>query len=161
MSRQKNSRYKKIARECYERVLDRRGGRCDIEDVRDAILEEVLAQGVSDDILDDFVDGLLRDEDDRRASAADSDQPDLFSGEPAALDNLWRLGGGERVLARYGTRADVYARLGLKAQNVARVTESFAREQARMARLTPYMTDDTVTVEEALVAWKRDNEVTA
>lgn len=157
MSKPKSSRYKKIARECYERVLADSGGRCDVEDIRDAILREILAQGVSDDIVDDFVDGLLREEDDRRASAADNGQLDLFSGEPAALDVVWRLGGGERVLARHGTRADVYARLGIKAQNVARVTEAFAREQERMARLMPYMTDDTVTVESALEAWKRDN----
>lgn len=157
MSKNKNSRYKKIARECYERVLEESGGRCDVEDIRDAIVEEILGQGVSDDIVDDFVDGLLREEDERRASNADSGQLDLFSGDPAALDVVWRLGGGERVLARHATRADVYARLGLKAQNVARVTEAFAREQERMARLMPYMVDDTVTLAAAITDWRRDN----
>jgi hypothetical protein len=157
VSKAKGSRFKKIARECYERILAESGGRCDVEDIRDAILREILSQGVSDDIVDDFVDGLLKEEDDRRASAADTGQMDIFSGEPAALDAVWRLGGGERVLARHATRADCYARLGLKAQNVARVTESFAREQERLAKLMPYMPDDTVTIETALDAWRRDN----
>ena len=152
---QAKSRWRKLARECYERVLAETAGRCNIEDVKDQVRTEIRAQGISDDVLDDFVDGLVTGEDDRRASQADSGQGDLFTGEPAALDAVWRLGSGERVQARHATRADCYARLGLRAENVARVTESFAREQQRLAKLMPYMTDDTVTVEEALAAWNR------
>jgi hypothetical protein len=155
MSRE--SRYRKIAVECYERVL-RETGRFDIEDVRDAILAEVLAQGVSEDIVDDFVDGLVKDEDKRRAQAAELDQLDLFSGEPAALDAVWRLGDGQRVMARHATRSDVFARLRLKRQHIEDAQAAYERDEARMARLLPYMTDDSITVEIALDAWKRDNQ---
>jgi hypothetical protein len=151
------SRFKKLARECYESALDQQGGRCDLEDVRDLILAQIVAQGVSDDIVDDFVDGLLKEEDARQAQSADYGQYDLFSGELAALDVVWRLGHGVRVRARHATRADIYARLGIKAENLKNVTEAFLREQQRATKLMPYMTDDTITVEMALEAWKRDN----
>ena len=153
----RDSRYRKIAAECYERIINETDGRWDIEDVRDAILTELLAQGISDDIIDEFVDSLVKDEDKRRSSSADSNQLDLFSGESEALDAVWPLGGGSRVAARHATRSDVYIRLELKKQNLKDVQAAYKREKDQMARLLPYMTDDTITVEEALEAWKHDN----
>jgi hypothetical protein len=149
------SRYKRMAAECYELVM--LTGRFDVEDVKDQLRERILEEGVHDGIVDDFVDGLVVAEDKRRTATADSHQLDLFSGEPAALDAVWALGHGERVLARNATRPDVYARLGLKAENAARVSAAFAREQERMSRLLPFMTDDTITVPEALAMWHRNN----
>jgi hypothetical protein len=154
----KESRYRKIAAECYERVMQEVGGRFDVEDVRDVLVEEILSQGVTDDIVDDFVDGLLAAEDKKRTRAGDSRQLDLFSGEDAAFDAVWALGGGERVQARHATKPDVYARLGLRATNLSLAADAFAREQEKMARLLPYMIDETVTVPTAFEAWRRDND---
>jgi hypothetical protein len=157
VSRRDKSRYKQLARDAYEAVLNQAAGRCDLEDVRDEILARIVALGVSDDIVDDFVDGLLAAEDGRQSSGADSGQYDLFSGEPEALDAVWRLGGGTRVRCRHATRADWYVRLAIKEQNLAAVKDAYDRELARAAKLMPYMTDDTITTEAALEAWRRDN----
>jgi len=152
------SRYRKIAAECYERVLREAGGRCDKEDVRDEIVQEILAQGIGDDIVDEFVDGLLDAEDAKRTkSSTEASQLDLFTEEVAALDDVLALGGGERVMVRYATRADWYANLALRARNVAKVTDAFTRAQAQVARLMPYLVDETVTTEEALQRWRADN----
>lgn len=151
------SRYRKIAAECYERVLREAGGRCDKEDVRDAIVAEILAQGIGDDIVDDFVDGLLATEDARRTKSTEAGQLNLFTEEDASLDEVLALGGGERVMKRYATRADWYANLALRARNVAQVTAAFTRAQEQIARLMPYLTDETVTTEEALRLWRADN----
>jgi hypothetical protein len=151
------SRYRKIAAECYARVLREAGGRCDKEDVRDAIVQEILAQSIGDDIVDDFVDGLLDAEDAKRTKSSEAGQLDLFSGEDASLDDVLALGGGERVLKRYATRADWYAHLALSARNVARVTEAFVRKQEQIAKLMPFLVDETVTTEAALQNWRSAN----
>lgn len=157
MSNQNKSRYKKIAAECYEQVSAESKGRFHKEDVRDALVAEIIAQGLADDVVDDFVDGLLDAEDKKRTGGSNGGQLDLFSGEEAALDHVLALGGGERIRARHATLPDLYANLGLRADNAARVNQAFARAQADVARLTPYLTDPTVTVEAALAAWRRDN----
>lgn len=152
-----NSRYRKIARECYDRVLDETGGRCNVEDIADEVREEIRAQEVGDDILDDFVEGLVKAEDDRRASRADSGQLDLLTGDEEALDAVWRTGGGNRVQVRHATRVDGYARLGIRAENVAHVNAAFAKDQQQFAQLIPYLTDDTITITQARAAWRKNN----
>jgi hypothetical protein len=151
------NRFKKIAAEVYDRVMAESGGRCNIEDIRDALLTEVLAQGITDDIVDEFVAGLLSAEDNRRSSDSGDEQLDLFSGDPAAYDTVWRVGAGDRVQVKYATRVDWQARIGLKVQNVDRVRSALAREQKRQAQLWPYLVDDTVTIPQAIAAWQTDN----
>jgi hypothetical protein len=148
--------YKKIAREVYERTVDEHQGRCTKDQIRDALTRELTAHGLADDILHEFVEGLLKGEDDRQAKKQSSPQLDILTGEEEALDAVLRLGENTRVRARAAHRDDIYAWLALKSENAARTAEAFAREQRRYAQLIPYMTNDQTTVEEAVEQYLRN-----
>ena len=152
-----DNRWRKIAREVYERVIDTHGGRAEKDEILDELKDEIRAHGLSDDIFDTVVEDLLKNEDDRQAKKANSGQLDLLTGEDEALDAVWRLGESTRVRARRATRDDVYAWLGLKAKNAADTAAAFAREQGRLSKLTPYMVDGNVTVEDAVRRYRDDN----
>lgn len=151
------SRLEQIAADCYDRVARRNHGRFDIEDVRDEVAAAFFALDSPDDFVYEAVNSVTDKVDKARSTATDVAQLDLFSGEMAALDVVWKLGGGQRVVRRYATRADWYDREGLKKENIDNAKRTLKREQDEMAKLLPYMVNDTVTHEQALVMWRVAN----
>ncbi|HEY6014651.1 MAG TPA: hypothetical protein VIU37_11605 [Candidatus Limnocylindrales bacterium] len=154
------SRYRKIARECYERVMRGAKGRFDIEDVKDELRDEIAANGLDADAIDFLVEDLIRREDEARGKAPRHvGQLDLLTEDEvaSALDVVWKLDGGERVQAKYANRADHLRRLGVKKQNLDAVQDAYARDKREYDHLAPYYLDDTTTYADALAAWFADN----
>jgi hypothetical protein len=156
----RESRYRKMAREAYERVMRGARGRFDIEDVKDELREEIAANVLDADAVDFLVDELIRLEDEARGkSPKNIGQLDLLTEDEvaSALDVVWKLDGGERVQARYANRPDHLRRLGVKKQNLDAVQDAYDRDKVHYDRLAPYYLDDTTTYPEAIAAWMADN----
>lgn len=154
------SRYRKMVRECYERVMHGARGRFDIEDVKDELREEIAAHGLDADAIDYLVDDLIRKEDEARGKAPRHvGQFDLLTEEvvASALDVVWKLDGGERVQAKYANRADHLRRLGVKKQNRDAVDDAYNRDKREYDHLSVYYLDDTTTYADALGGWIADN----
>lgn len=154
------SRYRKIARECYERVMRGARGRFDIEDVKDELREEILANGLDAEAVDYLVEILIGLEDEARGKTPKHiGQLDLLTEEEvaSALDVVWKLYGGERVQAKYANRADHLRRLGVKRDNLEAVERAYGRARREYDHLDPYYLDDTTTYADALAAWMADN----
>jgi hypothetical protein len=149
------SRYRKLAGEAYDRIADR-PGRFEMDEVRREIRIELNATGADSELLDEFADSLAQQVDDRRTSKADSAQYDLLTGEPAAFDAVWRLGGGRRVRVRYANREDALARLALQKENRDRVDAAYEAERKRLSLLMPYLTDPDVTMPDTVTRYRED-----
>jgi len=149
-----HSRYRKMALAVYDRIADR-PGRFDMAEVTAEIRLELTDAGADDELLDELAAGLAQSADDRRASLTVNDyQTDLFSGEPAVYDSIWRLGGGRRVRLRYANREDAVAHLALQAENVKQVVEAHKAEKRRLRLLLPFMKDPRTTIPEAVEKYR-------
>lgn len=149
-----NDRFNKIADAVYERFADQ-PDRFDINDVRDEIRAELASESVNGELLDEFANQLTRVVDKRHTKRADSRQMDLLTGEVAALDAVWKIGGGQRVTARRANRTDVVMWLGIRGKNAAKVAAAFDKDRFTAAELLVHMPDDLVTVEEAIESRKK------
>lgn len=143
------SRFNKLAEVAYDRVADQ-ADHFDITQVIDEIRAELSREDTTSELIAAFAQSLAERADDRRAKRADSGQLDLLTGEPEALDAVWRLGGGRRVRARQATRGDVLAWLAIRGDNAARVAEAYERDRQAVAELLVHMADDEMTVEQAV-----------
>lgn len=144
-------RYRKRAAAIFDARADT-AARFDFEDVVSDIKADLKGEVVNDELISEFARSLAHSIDDSRASRADSQQLDLLTGEPAAMDAVWRLGGGVRVRARHATRTDVLLWFGIRSANTDRVIAAFERDRTAVAELLVYMSDDEVTVEQAAQA---------
>lgn len=147
----KTSRYQKIADAAYERIADEEE-RFDLTEVIAAIREELEAETVRGEILDEFAQQLAEKADEKRSRRVDSEQYDLLTGEVEALDAMWRLGAGKRVRARHANREELLLWLGIRAANAERVASAFDRDRKAVAELIAYMDDPATTVEQAIAA---------
>jgi hypothetical protein len=149
-----NDRFNKIADAVYGRFADQ-PDRFDINDVRDEIRTELASESVNGELLDEFANQLTRVADKRHTKRADSRQMDLLTGEIAALDSVWKIGGGQRVTARRANRTDVLMWLGIRGKNAAKVAEAYDKDRYTAAELLVFMPDDLITVEEAIESRKK------
>lgn len=123
-------------------------------------LEEVIADAEAEfrtlepdeDYYHELAATLVHAIDGKRATRVDDNQLDLLTGEPAALDRVWRLGDGRRVRARFANRQDAIARLGVISQNEDRVVAASARERGQIIALLPFMSDDKVLIPDAITS---------
>jgi hypothetical protein len=150
----KHSRYQKIAAEAYARVADE-GEQFDIETVIDEIVAELSNETTNAELLREFAENLASRADDKAAARVDNQQLDLLTGETVAMDAVWRLGDGRRVKARHAVRDDVLAWLQIRAANAQRVADAFDADRKLAAELLLYMTNDDITVEQAVEARKK------
>jgi hypothetical protein len=150
-----NDRFNKLADAVYERFADR-PERFDINDVRDEIRTELGSESINGELLDEFANQLTRVADKRHTKRADSRQLDLLTGEVAALDSVWKIGGGQRVTARRANRSDVLMWLGIRGKNAAKVAAAFSKDRYTAAELLVYMPDDLITVEQAIEERKKN-----
>ena len=147
------SRFNKLAEAVYDRVADE-ADQFDIAEVVDEIARELSTEQATTELIREFAQSLAERADDRRAKRADSGQMDLLTGEVEALDAVWRIGGGRRVRARDATREHVLAWLAIRGDNAARVVSAYDRDRQQVAELLVYMTDDRMTVAQAVEARK-------
>lgn len=147
------SRYNKLADAAYDRVADG-ADHFDITEVIDEIVRELSSEEATAELLREFAQTLAERADDKRAKRADSGQLDLLTGEPEALDAVWRIGGGRRVRARDARREDVLAWLAIRGDNAERVREAYERDRQQVAELLVFMADDETTVAAAVAARK-------
>lgn len=145
------SRYRKLADAAYDRVAESKD-HFDIAEVVEEIARELSSEDASSELIREFAHNLAEKADDRRAKRADSGQIDLFTGEPEALDAVWRIGGGRRVKAKDAIREDVLAWLGIRRENADRVAAAFDRDRQVVAELLVFMPDLDTTVEQAVQA---------
>jgi hypothetical protein len=144
-----NERFTKIADAIYEHFADGTA-RFDINDVRDQIRAELAAESVNGELLDEFAGQLARTADKRHTKRTDSQQMDLLTGEPVALDAVWKVGPGQRVAARHANRMDVLTWVEIRGKNAAKVADAYDKDRHTAAELLVYMPDDQVTVEQAV-----------
>ena len=147
------SRFNKIAEAAYDRIAEA-GGHFDISQVTAEIVAELSTEQASADLIAAFAQSLAERADDRRASRADSMQMDLLTGEVAALDAVWRVGGGRRVRVRDATREDVLLWFGIRSRNVELVNAAFEKDRHLVAELLVFMPDLHTTVPQAIEARK-------
>jgi len=152
-------RFNKLANVIYERVADATP-RFDISDVREEIRAELASESVNNELLDEFAAQLTRAADKRHAGS-DSQQLDLLTGEPAALDAIWKIGDGKRVTARRANRNELLAWLDIRGRNAAAVVAAYEKDRVTAAELLVHMSDDKVTVEEAVSRYKATQGVAA
>jgi len=150
----KHSRYQKIAAEAYARIADT-GEQFDLDEVISEIVAELSNETTNAELLLEFAETLAARADDKAAARIDNQQLDLLTGETVAMDAVWRLGAGRRVKARHAVRDDVLAWLQLRAANAQRVADAFDADRKLAAELLLYMTDDAITVEQAVEARKQ------
>lgn len=150
-------RFKKIALARYNEHADSAAHFTLDEVIADAEAEFRTLQS-DEDYYHDLAVTLVQAIDGKRASRAEGDQLDLLTGEPAALDQIWRLGDGRRVRARFANRVDAIARIGVINQNESRVVAAASRERRQIAELLVYMLDDDVLIPDAVTAWLDDQE---
>lgn len=149
----KFERYHKIALARYEALAD---------GTEHFTLDQVIADAEtefrslppSEDMYHTLAATLVRSIDDKKAARLDDGQLDLLTGEPAALDSVWRLGGGRRVRARFANRTDALLWLGIRSANTDRVVAAFERDQRAVAELIAFMPDDSVSIGAAAEARK-------
>jgi hypothetical protein len=150
----KKSRYKKIAEEAYARVADG-GEQFDLGEVIDEIVAELSSETTNAELVREFAETLAAGADDRASARIENQQMDLLTGEPVAMEAVWRLGAGRRVKARHAVREDVLAWLQIRAANAQRVADAFDADRKLAVELLLYMTDDETTVEKAVEARKK------
>lgn len=147
------SRYNKIADAAYERVADGKD-HFDIAEVVSEIVKELSTEDASQELIREFAHTLAEKADDKRAKRADSGQVDLFTGQPEALDAVWRIGGGKRVRVREATRDDVVSRLAIIGDNAARVAAAHDKDRRQLLELLAWMPNKRMTVAQAVQARK-------
>lgn len=150
-----DDRFNKIADAVYERYSDS-PDRFDINDVRDAIRAELAAEVLNEEVLNEFANQLARGTDKRHTKRTGSQQMDLLTGEVAALEAVWKVGGGTRVTARHANRTDVLMWLSIRGKNADKVAAAFKQDRHTAAELLVYMPDDLTTVEEAVEVRKKN-----
>lgn len=150
----KNSRYRKIAEEAYARVADA-GDKFEIDDVIEEIVAELSNESTNAELVREFAETLAARADDKAAARIDNQQIDLLTGDPVAMDAVWRLGGGRRVKARHAIRADVLAWLEIRSANAQRVADALETDRRLAVELLMYMPDGTTTVETAIEARRK------
>lgn len=148
-----SERFNKLANVIYQRVADT-SARFDIGDVREEIRAELASESVNNELLDEFASQLTQAADKRHTTRADSQQLDLLTGEPAALDAVWKLGDGRRVMARRANRNELLAWIDIRGRNAAAVIAAYEKDRVTAAELLVHMADDKVTVEEAVSRYK-------
>jgi hypothetical protein len=148
------SRFSKLATAAYDRIADN-GDEFTIDDVIAEIVSELAAEKVDVELLHEFAAGLAAKVDDTKATRPDHGQLDLLSGEEAALDTVWRIGGGKRKRARHATRPDVIDWLAIRSDNARRVREAYEADSKVAAELLVYMPDEQTTVETAVETRKK------
>ncbi len=146
-------RFNKLADEIYQRVVDQ-ADRFDINDVRDEIRAELAVESMNTELLDEFAAQLAQVAEKRRGKRDTSHQLDLLTGEPAALDAVWKLGDGKRVLARRANRTELLAWINIRGKNAAATAAAYEKDRRAAAELLLHMPNDSVTVEEAVEAHK-------
>lgn len=147
-------RYNKIAATAYDRYADRQA-RFDMAGVIADVAAELSSESVNGELIQEFASQLVHSVDKKKTARAEDGQIDLLTGEPAALDAVWRLGSGQRVRARYANRIDMVTWLGMRRENAERVVAAFKRDETAVAQLLPFMADDSVLVERAIEERKR------
>jgi hypothetical protein len=150
----RNSRYKKIADAAYARIADG-GEQFDLDEVIDEIVAELSNETTNAELVREFAETLAARADDRAAARVDSQQLDLLTGDPAAMDAVWRLGSGRRVKARHAVRDDVLAWMQIRATNAQRVADAYEADQKLATELLAFMDHDETTVEQAVDARKK------
>lgn len=134
----------------------RQVGRLTLDDVKAEVAQR-LGMPEWESIQDDLIDSWVTTEDKRRVQLGASSQLLLWTGDGAALDGYWKLGGANRVLIRLATFTEYQQHLGYVADNAAKVNAAAAKKQQEAARLSPYFTTALTTVAEAVAAYFHDH----